>query len=348
MRVLSAPLLAVCFLVACDGSHTDLAQDTSSSSAGGAGTGGSGGEGGIGGQGGSPPIVEPDGPAHLTVVNGITDRPSMQLCFLASPADAGDDAAPWPENPLDYARTALISELPGAPLPSSESVEIVVLTGDLDAAGGASCREIADDPAGFAGLEVLSIGATPVSSFTMPRSLVLVVTGCFGGVDHDGEDLDAICGEGYSPATPTPNVVIAPLSRLADPGAVSIQVVNALSSGRVLDAYVRPGFDGVAEVPVAILVAPGAVAPFPPFTGFSAAELGTISQALARFALMGQPGGNETNLTVALENGGIDAAAFSNGKNVALVGVGPFPGAPIGQWWNDFALIALEPEPSAR
>jgi hypothetical protein len=337
----------LCALFACEGSHNDLGADTTSASTGGgaAGGGGSGG-GGSPAQGGAPAVVEPDGPARLTVIHGIVDRPSLQLCFAASPSDAGDEAEPWPPSPLDFASAEVISELPGAPLPaSSSSVEILVLTGDLAAASGATCREIADDPGAFEGLEVLSLGVTPVASLTSPRSFALVVSGCFGGEGHDDVSAELLCGSGYTSLSPTPSIVLAPLSRVTAPTAIGLQILNATAGGASIDGQLQPSFDGVPFVPLASLVVPGQAAPFPPNTSVSAAELGIASEALVRLGSASSIAGVELDLGDAMAAGGIDGADLANGENVALVAVGAAPGAPALAWSNGLALVAVDADP---
>lgn len=339
----------VLWLLACEGSHTDLAVDSTSTSTGGsAPIGGSGGGDGGAANGGAPPIVEPDGPSRLTVLHAIADRPSMQLCLLESPANANDPSEPWPSAPLEYARTAIASDLPGSLLPSSADVEILVLTGDLDEIGAATCRDVADDPAAFAGVETLSLGVTPTSTFTMPRSLLLAVNGCFGGETHDGKDLEPICGPGYTPDTPTPGVVVAPLSRFTTPTTIGFQVVNALSSRSTVDGFVRPSFDGVLESPISYMVVSGAALPFPPSTLLTASELGSIEAAVARISVVGSQASEEITLGAAIENGGVSSAVFANGRNVALVAVGPSPTSPVEPWANDFTVVVVDPDPSER
>ena len=336
----------LCALFACEGSHNDLGADTTSASTGGgaAGGGGSGG-GGSPAQGGAPAVVEPDGPARLTVIHGIVDRPSLQLCFAASPSDPGDDAEPWPPSPLDFASAEVISELPGAPLPSSGSVEILVLTGDLEAAGGATCRELADDPGAFEGLEVLSLGVTPVASLTSPRSFALVVSGCFGGDGHDDVSAELLCGSGYTSLSPTPSIVLAPLSRVTAPTGIGLQLLNATTGGSSLDGAIKPSFDGVSFMPIASLVVSGQAAPFPPNTSISASELGVPSEALVRLVAGSAIATVELPLGDAMAAGGIDGADLANGENVALVAVGAAPGAPALAWSNGLALVAVDADP---
>lgn len=342
------PGRAACLLLlaACSGSHSDLAADSSSASVGGAGGGGGGAssQGGFS-NGGAPPVIEPDGPPKLTVVNGIVDRDELALCFLQSPASAADNAEPWPEGRLDYAHSAAVA-LPGAPIPPDSDIEVLVLTGDIGAAGASDCRAIADDPFGFAGLEVLSLGVAPASTFTQPRSTLLAVTGCFGGATHDGDQLEDICGPSYTPDSPTPGVVFAPLSRIGSGSGVGLQVVNATGALDTIAIYFRSAIDGTLEQSVAQQVVPGAATPFPPNTALSASELGGPSSASLRGIVDLMPDSESiVSLGDAMEGGSISAGDFVNGGNIAFIAVGPSPGAPTNSWWNPFAVVAVLADP---
>lgn len=339
MRAVLLSTLVV-FCSSCEGSHNDLGQDTSSSTTGGGGSGASGAGGEGAGDGGSPPAVEPDGPPILTVANGIVDRDVMALCLLHYPRNDGDDAEPWPAGGLGYARAAVID-----PIPEGE-IEIAILTGDLDEAEGGSCRDLVDDPASVPGVEVLSLGVVPEGTFAAPRSLLLAVAGCFGGEGHETGGVESICGFGYTPETPTPSVVFAPLSRFPLESAIGLQGVNAVSSRHTLDVFVRPSFDGVPEKTIATSVAHGAAAPFPPNFSLTASELGSPVSSIVRFAVPGVMNSTvEVSIGDASENGGIDSAAFANGNNVVFIAVGPAPGTQSGAWWNDFTVIAIEASP---
>ncbi len=328
-------------LAACEGSHSDLGQDTTTSTtgAGGAAAGGGGATGGFN-TGGAPQITEPDGPPALTVLHAIADRPAMQLCLLASPDDSGDDAAPWPSEPLVFAQPAV-----APPLPAASDVSILVLTGDLDAIGGALCRDIRDDPTGFSGLEVLSLGIVTEADLSAPRSILLAITGCFGGEGHDGDALDLVCGPGYAPDAPTPGAIVAPLSRYPNIENIGFQAVNATSAGALIDVYGQSSFDGTPELTIATLVPPGGAAPFPPSTVFSAAELGMPRIASVR--AQSDATGDSTTVLLgdAIDHGGISTEVFANGRNVALVAVGPAPGAPSASWHEDFTVVALDSDP---
>lgn len=344
MRITSTSLLSVVLvaIAACEGSHTDLGVDpTTASSTASTGT-GSTGQGGDG-SGGKPMILEPDGPPKLTIAHGVVDQPEIQLCFLMSPPDAGDAAQPFPSAPLAWARAVSI-DLPGDPIPASGDVEVVVLAGDLGQLGGADCRALADDPGGNPDVIVQSLGVLPRSALDMPRSLLLVPTGCLA-FDHDDPLATQVCGETYTVDTPTPNVVVAPMSRVIDFDAIGMQAVHAISGTSVeVDVGVVPM--GGSERTIGDDVTFGEVSPFPPNKSFDGTELEGPSSALVRTYVA--PGGTvnaEILLGEAMTNGGLGAEDFQNGTNVVLLSVGPTPGVAGGSWWNGFTYVALRADP---
>lgn len=329
-------------LVACEGSHSDLGveQTTSSASTTGATTGsGQGGE----GTGGGDTIVEPDGPPKLTIVHGVVDQPAIQLCFLASPPEAADPAAPFPAEPLAWAHAVSV-DLPGDPIPADGDVEILVLAGDLGSIAGLGCRALADDPGAVPDAIVQSLGVAPRSAIDMPRSLLLVPTGCLAP-GHDDPLATQVCGETYTADTPTPNVVLAPMSRVLDFDAIGFQAVHAIS-GTSLEVDVGVVPMGGSERTVGDDVTFGEISPFPPNRSLTGTQLEGPSAALLRTYI--DPGGTvnaEILLGEAMTNGSLEADAFKSGTNVVLVAVGPTPGTAKGSFWNEFTFVALRSDP---
>jgi len=329
-------------VVACEGSHTDLGVEPSSSSvtvSSSSTTASSTGS----GVGGGTTIVEPDGPPKLTLAHGVVDQDAIQFCFLASPPDPADAAVPYPAAPLVYARAVSIA-LPADPIPAAGDVEVVVLAGDLGSIAGLDCRELADDPGGFPDAIIQTLGVIPRTVLDMQRSLLFVPTGCFA-LGHDDPMTELVCGEAYTPDTPTPNVVVAPMSRVVDFGAIGLQGVHAISgTTELVDIDVVP-FGG-AERTIGDDVTFGEIAPFPPFAGLSGLDLEGPASAMIRTYLY--PGGvisAENLLGDAMANGGIGPEVFKNGTNVVLLSVGPTPGVSGGSWWSEFTYVALRADP---
>ncbi len=336
--VVLTPIYALA-LWACDGTHDDLGQTTSTTTSGGGGAGG----GTTVGGGGAPSIVEPDGPARWTIVNGVIDRDAIALCFLKSPADPSDAASPWPEADLAFARGASIA-LPGAPVPADTDIELVLLAGALDDLGTLDCRALADDPSAVAGLDVLSLGVLPAETVTRPRSLLFVPTGCLGGAGHEDALDDVVCGAGYAPDLPTPGLVVAPVSRLTNAERVGLQAVHA-SSAAPLDVFVTPVFDGAAPSLMAGGIVAGEAAPFPPFAPFSIADLGSGTGPHLTTMLEGNATPlHDSTFGEALALGDLANADVANGKNLAFVAVGAPPGTAAGTWWRPFTWVAVRPD----
>jgi hypothetical protein len=329
---------------ACEGSHTDLGVTPTTAATGSSGSTGGNGDGAGNNTGGGPTVTEPDLPPKLTLVHGVIDQPAIQFCFLASPADAADAAEPFPEEPLDYARSVAFA-LPSDPIPEAGNVEVVVLAGELASVGALGCRELADDPSLAPDAIVQSLGVVPREALDMQRSLLLVPTGCFA-FGHEDPLLEEICGEAYTADTPSPNVVLAPMSRVVDFGSIGLQAVHAIGGTPLeIDTGVVPTLTP-SERTIGDDVTFGEVSPFPPNTALSASELEGPSSAVIRTYLA--PGGvisAEILLGSAMTNGGITAEDFKNGTNVVLLGIGPTPGTPGGSWWNEFTYVALRADP---
>lgn len=336
-------VLSLAAIGGCEGSHDDLGQTTSTSSTGGSTTGTGGAGGGNGGAGGAPIVVEPDGPTKLTLVNAIADRDALRLCFLKSPADAGDVAQPYPAAPLGFGHATAFA-LPGAPVPASGDVEVLALSGDLSGLGGAACRAIADDPGAFAGVDAISLGVLPASTFLAKRSLLLAVGGCFGGVGNDDPNAEEVCGLGYTSDTPTPTVTIAPLSRLPSTG-IGFQAVHAGLGEGNLATYVQPGTTEGTPVVLSTSVAPGQAAPFPPNDTLTKSTFGAPSSA--SFLTAPESGATmqlETPLAGPLSRGNASDADFADGKNLAFVIVGAGPEAPSG-FWHPLDVVVVKADP---
>jgi hypothetical protein len=318
---------------ACKTGPSDLGIDP-----GGGGMGGSsptttttGGRGGEGAEGGGVVIVEPDLPARLTIVHGSPDRGEIQLCFVASSGDSG----PLPESPLGFAEAFALSD-PASALEVASELEILVFAGDLEAVSG-SCAELAADPP--PGLDVASLGVVPPGTFSEPRSLALVVTGCFGPAEAEGAEEG--CGPGYTSETPTLYPVLAPLSRYPS-SPIGLSVLHATSTFDPLEVEIRPNQLNAVPFPIVDDLPRGAALPFPPNTSFSKASLGAPTGAAAITRTVGAPMQVETNLATPLANGGL--ASLENGSSYVLVAVGASPFAPEG-FWEPFTYVVVDANP---
>lgn len=146
--VLAAATLSVLSAAACTTNHDAFAKKP-----GGAGGGGSGGGGfGGGGFGNAPsgaqggmlenPDNEPPGDDVLTIVNGVVDAESVQLCFARS-RDGGVPepfGLPLPERELGYAQSIELENIEGAAL-TKDYLEPWVLAGNLSLIEGLVCEQ---------------------------------------------------------------------------------------------------------------------------------------------------------------------------------------------------------------
>lgn len=343
----AALFAAVALLAACSEKDRDLGFDppttAASSASTGSGAGGGGGEGGAGGAGGAAPS-EPDGPAKLTVVNGVNDYEAISLCFLPWPS--GGNVAPFPAGPagLPFARAAVIAPGSGV-VPADTDVYLHVLAGDLAATAGKSCADLVAG-AGGSGVVVQPLAVLPASALAAPRSLLLVPTGCLGGPTHTDPAEAAGCGAAYSADTPNPGLVAAAMSRLVEPGRVSLQAVHAAPAMPVTDVRVTPGLDGVMPVQVAPSLSSGAIGPFPPFHGLARADYGVIGEMdVHTFAPNGPVATATVPFAQALTQGGMNQADILDGHGYALVAVGALPGVAAGPFWHALTFVLVKSDP---
>jgi hypothetical protein len=309
------------------------------------GAGGADGEGGGGGGAGGSAPTEPDGPAKLTIVNGVNDYEAISLCFLPWP-DGGGSVAPFPAGTagLQFAHRTVIAAGSGV-VPADTDVYLHVLAGDLKATAGKSCADLVAG-AGGAAVVVQPLAVLPASALAAQRSLLLVPTGCLGGPAHSDPAEVVGCGAGYSASAPNPGLVAAAMSRLVEPGRVGLQAVHAAPAMPVTDVRVTPGFDGVMPVQVAPALSSGAIGPFPPFQSLARMDYGAIAQAQIHTF---PPNGAMPSATVpfaqALAQGGMDGADFVDGQGYALVAVGAMPGAPAGPFWHALTFVLVPSDP---
>lgn len=309
---------------------------------------GAGGQGGAGGGASSTTtstssggvIVEPDGPTRLTIVNGVVDAPSIQLCFVAWPEPTSDEL-PWPAEPIAFGEAAALA-LPDAAIPSDGDVLVAVVAGDT---GGAGCAAMVDDPASASPARIAVLGVFPQSTFVAPRSLLVVPTGCIAE-GHTDEATDSVCGPLYTSDEPALGATVAVLSRVTSAERVSFQAVHAASPSFTLDLAVRPSFDGADAIVIAADLDPGSIAPAPAFAPIGTAELGSTAGATVLGLVTGMPQSTiEQSMASALAAGGLDGGDLANGRGVAFVAIGAAPGAPALGWHEGFRILAVRPDP---
>lgn len=297
---------------------------------------------------GDPPsdaAEEPPGPLVLTIVNGMPDSPAIRLCFV--PVVNGVEAPlaepPLPKEPegLAYGASLVLTALEGVEL-SETSLRPYVLSGALDGEA-TSCAELL--AADREGLVVSPLPVLPVGTFAEGRSALLVTTGCAGFADHVAPGQGLVCGEGYSPETPTAGMVLVAMSRSSPGEGIGLQAVHAFATSSALSIEISPG-SGLAPLVVAPSLAEGTIAPKSAPASFAPSSFGALpreASIVVKDAQHSELG--RISLEVALGNGGMKAADFAKGRSFTLVGLGPQPTLADGPWWKAFTFVAVENSP---
>ncbi|WP_441289191.1 hypothetical protein ACSRUE_46735 [Sorangium sp. KYC3313] len=298
------------------------------------------------GAGGS--AVEPPGPTKLTVVNGISDHDAVRFCFLAYPDGTGAGVDPWPGAAagLAFARAQEIEPL-GAAIPEGTSLRAHVIAGDLRATEGLDCAEIlalaaeSAAPIVAAGLPVL-----PAPVFAEEKSLLVVATGCLGGEGHTHESEKEGCGDAYTIDTPTAGLVAVAMSRRTSFGRVSLQVAHASAATPLVHVALAPGRDDATGVTLTQDLSYGAIAPFPPSTGFSVGDLGALDEVAieTRDPLQGTVTSSVLMREI-LASSDVPAADIRDGQGFVLVAVGAAPEAEQGGFWHPLTYSLLRANP---
>jgi hypothetical protein len=331
----------------CGRSHDLGVSSSSSSGAGGAPTttsthaSGAGGAHTTSGTGGA---VEPTGPTALTVVNGINDYDAARFCFL--PGDT-----PWP------AAAAGLPFAAGQPvdiataLPPGADVTPWVVAGDLTATAGMTCTQmlaLAQPVDGGAPPPVVAAALGVISQAVLGsgKSLLLVSTGCMGGVGHVDPAQSNGCGMSYSPDTPTTGAVLVGMSRIVSPNSVSLQAVNGSVTLPTSDVRVQPSMNGAMEIDLAPSLSQGGIGPYPPFDKLTASAYGTL--AAVQIRTYGPGSSSQTSAVIlsdVLAASSVGVAGFVNGASLTLIAVGGTPGEQAGPFWHKlgYALVQADP-----
>lgn len=344
--------IAFVLLVACDGGHADLGVDDTSSASTAVSASSSASSSSSGaGAGGAPPIEEPDGDPHLTIVNGVVDRDLLQVCLV--PEGAPGDRAPFPAAGIGFGKSLPVT-LPSDDVPALAAdapiLFAVVTSSAPTPPATASCADLLADPAAFPELTVLTYGVLPGDTFTVRRSLLMAPGGCFGGPGHESPQQELVCGLGYLPDAPTPSLLLGPMSRIVKLDRLGVQIAHAAATIPMIDVRVVRGDVTATQFDVAKLVPQGGIFPFPPYPALDLDLLGPAASALIRTGASTTPqpiAGADVTLGTAVANGDYMITDLKNGRGVTLVGVGATPGAPAGPWWHAFTYVAVFADPPA-
>jgi hypothetical protein len=267
-----------------------------------------------------------------------------------------------------------------------DDIQPIVVTGDFSLLAGKTCSEVialadyyadagaGDDAgqadAGDAGASDASLDAEssaadaetepppppPARALAMPvlpagtlsggYSNLLVATGCIGGPGFTDSYETFICGQSYTPTTPTLSPVLVQLSRVADASSVGLSVVIAALASDPIDLVsTAPEGSSFSDIHIAYGTVYGAIAPKPPLFGHPKAAFGSpFGSAVLEVNSLGSSAPFYTQeWSTALAASGL--SDVSEGRTYAIVLVGPRPNNLEMKWWNGPRLVAIPTAP---
>lgn len=326
------------------------------------------------------PDDEPTGTNVLTIVNGIVDAPSVQLCF-ARVNDNGEAAqlVGVPLRELGYAGSTVLTQIDGLSL-VDDVIQPWVISGDFsridgldcgaavalaqaeeaavtpspgaDGGGGAGGDGAADEAAAGAptvplempALRARALAAVPAGTVNIGRSILMVMTGCIGGAAYRDHVQTSVCGSDYSPRTPTLQPIIVKLSRDLRFDKIGLQGVHAsLPSGSV---DIRASGDhGAVSLVFASKLSYGSLEPRPADTRFTPLELGVEKSNYGLQAV-------DENGAVAYQEAWSDILAASGtaplepARTYTAIFLGPDPLLLKMGWWNPSAFSLIDNDPT--
>jgi len=263
------------------------------------------------------------------------------VCLVPYPG--GGSVAPWPdEDVLAFGRG-----LPIAPLedwwPADEDLELLVLTGELDDTIGASCDELSASTS----LTITSAGVLPASVRDSGRSLLLALYGCVGGAEHTAPTEELVCGEGYSPSTPTLGLAAGAMSRIVTEDRIGIQLAQA-SAGSPTNATVRTraGLEAATAIYAVTDWGLGAIGPYPPLAVYSLAGIGNPAAAqLETYTSSTETPTDVATFAQVFEGSFLSLADLDEGTNYVFVAVGASVDLSWGEWWHEYGFTVVLAEP---
>jgi hypothetical protein len=235
-----------------------------------------------------------------------------------------------------------------APPPTPEAGAVLdaspydVLDASVDASN-TSTRMDASSPDGavrdasvpVAAVRVAALPLLPAGALSEARGYVLVTGGCAGGRGITDPSQESVCGESYTPTSPTLNVYVVAPPATAPAEHVALTVLGGTPALTQTDLGLIPGLGG-DPITVATRVVPGALRPL------SAGYTGSSSEAISAtkpdarvqlFAFGSKVPIYDQSWAPTLDAGGI--SDLQDRASYTLVVVGPFPGFAKRRWWND-------------
>jgi hypothetical protein len=191
-----------------------------------------------------------------------------------------------------------------------------------------------------AAVRVASLPALPPGVLADSRGYVFVAGGCAGGRGVTDPSERSVCGESYSPSSPTLTAYVVAPPWTAPEDKVALTVLGAAPALTQFDLGFVPGLGGDL-VTVATRVVPGALRPLSGYTGSSSVDIGAghSDAHLQLFAFGSKVPIYDQSWAPTLAAGGI--SGIDDGTSYTLIVIGPFPGFAASRWWNDSLVTTV-------
>jgi hypothetical protein len=172
----------------------------------------------------------------------------------------------------------------------------------------------------------------------------MVLSGCLGGAYYTDPKVTSVCGDDYTPSTPTALAVVVKLSREIGFDKVGLQAVHAaLAVSGKIDVRASAE-DGLSPLTFSNDVAFGGIEPRPADVRFSPLELGADR---GDFGLQAAD-----SKGVILEEAWSDVFASSSVgsleplRTYTAIMIGPHPLLTKRGWWNPSAFALIDNDPT--
>ncbi len=191
-------------------------------------------------------------------------------------------------------------------------------------------------------IRAAALPVLPGVALSGAESFLIVAGGCLGGPGVTDPSELSVCGENYSPATPTLEEMVVELPRAGKAGYVGLSYLGGTPALRASDLTLQaPG----GTLPVVKNVVTGALRPVPPLATSTADQIGASDVGTAIFLYAD---GSATPIydepwSTTFVAGGV--SSLENGRNYTLIVVGPYPGFSRRSFWNDplVTIVANDP-----
>ncbi|HEX4334766.1 MAG TPA: hypothetical protein VH062_02565 [Polyangiaceae bacterium] len=212
----------------------------------------------------------------------------------------------------------------------------------MDASDDASSEaSVPVPPVPIAAVRVAALPVVPAGALSEARGYLLVAGGCAGGAGVTDPSEKSVCGELYTPGTPTLSEFVVAPRATAPTGNVGLSVLGGTPALTQVDLGLVPALNGDL-ITVATRVAPGALRPLASYTGTTESTVGAKNPdaQVELFAFGSDVPIYKQGWAPTLDAGGI--ANLVNGSSYTLIVIGPFPGFAKRNWWNDPLVTVVE------